>query len=57
MWQNLLTALIVAVALFVIGRRAYWQFRRAIDPSKDVSCSCSCNGCSSACDSRKQNNS
>lgn len=55
MWQNILTAIIVAIALIFIGRKLYYQLRKAIDPSQNVSCGCGCSGCNTDnCNSRKK---
>ncbi len=42
MLENILTALIVLICAFFIGRRFYKQFT-----GKSSGCSCSCTGCDS----------
>lgn len=46
MWQTLITIIIVALALFFIGRKVYRMIRQAVDPEQDISCGCA-SGCSS----------
>ncbi|HID70328.1 MAG TPA: FeoB-associated Cys-rich membrane protein [Desulfobacterales bacterium] len=56
MWQTIITVLIVALALFFIGKKLYYIVKQAVDPKQDISCSCGCSGCSvSNCNSRETN--
>lgn len=56
MWQNIITAIIVVIALFFIGKKLYKQLRQAVDPSKEITCGNSCGCCASnSCDDRKEN--
>lgn len=56
MWQTLLTTAVLCIALFFIGKRIYKQMRRAIDPSQNISCGCSCSGCGeSKCTANSKN--
>jgi len=53
MWQTIISFCIIVITLFFIGKRAYRQIRKAIDPASEISCDCGCSGCSSNGDSRK----
>jgi putative effector of murein hydrolase len=54
MWQDITIWLVIAMAVFFIGRRLYRQWRVAFSPGASVACGCGCAGCDSICDSRKQ---
>ena len=54
MWEDIIIWLIIATAVFLIGRRIFRQWRAAFSPGADISCSCGCTGCGSICDNRKQ---
>ncbi len=54
MWQTYIVAIIIALAIFFIGKKVYRMIRQAIDPKQNVSCSCGCSGCSvTHCDIKK----
>lgn len=45
MTQNIITFLILILCAFFIGRRYYRQWRAAVNPKQDLSCSSGCEGC------------
>lgn len=54
MWQDIIIWLIIATAVFFIGRRIYRQWRVALRPGASIGCGCGCSGCDSICDNRNQ---
>ncbi len=51
MWQTLITLCIIAIAAFFIGRKFYRLILKAVNPGQNVSCDCSCSGCTTtSCD-------